>query len=112
LHAALFGTCALAGNCTSLIIEARIKFPAVLGTRGGLRMFPDPQDQPANAPRCEWKDECGKYGKVMPANTPLFAASLSTGAMKSFAIAGLCKAYSTTIECSTLSTAAILNAIS
>jgi hypothetical protein len=53
-----------AGNCTSLIFEARIKFPAVLGTRGGLRLLPEPQDQPANAPRCELSDECGKYGKV------------------------------------------------
>ncbi|WIA41536.1 hypothetical protein OEZ86_008906 [Tetradesmus obliquus] len=51
------------GNCTSLVIEARIKFPAVLGTRGGLRLFPEPQDQAADAPRCEWKDDCGKYGK-------------------------------------------------
>jgi hypothetical protein len=53
-----------AGNCTSLTFEARIKFPAVLGTRGGLRLLPEPQDQPANAPRCELSDECGKYGKV------------------------------------------------
>jgi hypothetical protein len=53
------------------MIEARIKFPAVPGTRGGLRLFPEPQDQPADAPRCEWKDECGKYGKVIRTNTAL-----------------------------------------
>eukprot|EP00879_Flechtneria_rotunda_P003784 GHRR01004024.1.p1 GENE.GHRR01004024.1~~GHRR01004024.1.p1 ORF type:complete len:484 (+),score=94.29 GHRR01004024.1:171-1622(+) len=60
-------TTSTTNQCTSLIVEARMKVPLVKGTRVGLALLPETQNQTANAPRCEWEDECGAYG-IWPAS--------------------------------------------